>query len=105
MTTPAPAFIHPSDQAAERGTHYLEGVVRVYMMRSLDDTDTWVLDPASIGDEALLGDEDVENGNCPCERPDECNAAVERMEQLFMPSAEELMHMLATALDFTATKN
>lgn len=105
MTTPAPAFIHPSIQAAERGVHYLEGVVRVYMMRSLDDSDTWVIDPASIGDEALLGDEDVENGECPCDRPDECKAAVERMEQLFMPSAEELMHMLAAELGYTAIKN
>lgn len=106
MTTPAP-YVSASDRAAARGTHYVEEAVRVYLMRDLDDADRWVIDPTSFGD-PLFSDYD-ENGplneECQCERPDECEAVVERMGRITLPDGEELMQMLADALGYTVTKN
>ena len=41
MTVTEQAFVHPSEQAEARGTHYIEEGVRVYLMRDLSGTDTW----------------------------------------------------------------
>ncbi|WP_346923054.1 hypothetical protein [Glutamicibacter creatinolyticus] len=103
-TLTAPAFVHPSDQAAERGSHYVEGAVRVYLMRDLADTDKWVIDPASFGSSLELDDEII-NSECQCEKPQECDAVRTRMHHAEQPDGEELMHMLADALGYTVTKN
>lgn len=49
MTTIETVFVHPADQAEQRGTHYIEDSLSVYVMRDLDGADKWVLDPSVFG--------------------------------------------------------
>lgn len=87
------------------GTHYIEEVARVYLMRDLGGTDAWVIDPASFGEPLYSDHEDGPvNPECRCERPDECEAVVDRMREVVLPCGEELMHMLAAALGYAVTK-
>lgn len=37
-----------AERALERGTHYIEESVWVYLMRDWDGTDRWVLDPVTV---------------------------------------------------------
>ncbi|PCK23277.1 hypothetical protein [Rhodococcus qingshengii] len=106
MTVTDQAFVHPSEQAEARGTHYIEGAVQVYLMRDLDGTDAWVVDPSSFG-ESLYSDHDkgLENGECRCGNPAECEAVKIRMAMANLPDGEELMHMLADSLGYTVTKH
>ncbi|WP_301851087.1 hypothetical protein [Rhodococcus pyridinivorans] len=93
-----------SDQAQEKGTHYIEEAVRVYLMRDLDGKDKWVIDPASFG-EPLHSDYDEPLATeCLCDRADDCTATVSRMKDVSLPDGSELMYMLAEALGYTVTK-
>lgn len=105
MTVTEQAFVHPSEQAEARGTHYIEEGVRVYLMRDLSGTDTWVVDPSSFGESLCSDYEDLENGNCLCGKPAECEAIKGRMAMANLPDGEELMHMLADSLGYTVTKS
>ncbi|MGO4205664.1 hypothetical protein AB4Z09_28815 [Rhodococcus sp. TAF43] len=83
MTRVEQVFVHPSEPAAERGSHYVEGAVRAYLMRDLADTDKWVLDPSSFGD-GLFSDYDEHgpvSAECQCEKPEECAAVVGRLSR------------------------
>lgn len=106
MTTTEQVFVHPSEQAEKRGTHYIEEAVRVYLMRDLNGTDAWVIDPSSFGESLCTDyDEGLESGNCLCGKPDECEAVKGRMAMANLPDGEELMHMLADSLGYTVTKS
>ncbi|MFF0818629.1 hypothetical protein ACFYVR_26300 [Rhodococcus sp. NPDC003318] len=103
------AYVGLSEVAAERGTHYVEEAVRVYLMRDLNGADRWVIDPTTFGDPLFseysdYGDSGPVNDECRCERPDECAAVVERMSRVGMPDGEELMRMLAAARGYTVTR-
>ncbi len=54
MTNPTAAAPEPylcgGERAAAHGAHYIEETVRVYLMRDLAGTDTWVIDPTCFGD-------------------------------------------------------
>ncbi|MCX5046225.1 hypothetical protein OG921_23930 [Aldersonia sp. NBC_00410] len=106
MSTPVP-YVSASDRACERGTHYIEEAVRVYLMRDLDGTDRWVIDPTTFGDPLFsdYADHGPVRDECQCGRPDECAAVVARMLKVTMPDGEELLHMLAAALGWTVTKD
>ncbi|MFZ2175683.1 MAG: hypothetical protein WAW17_16925 [Rhodococcus sp. (in: high G+C Gram-positive bacteria)] len=104
MTAPTP-YLSASDLAAARGTHYIEEAVRVYLMRDLDGENTWVIDPSTFGEGLYSDYEDPVNVECQCERPDECEAVAAQMSRVDLPDGKELMHMLAAALGYTATKN
>lgn len=102
MTT----FMSCSDEAAAKGTHYIEEAARVYLMRDLDGADKWVIDPATVDGYQLESDYDngPQNIECTCERPADCTATVKRMEAIDLPTADELLHLLAHALGCTVTK-
>ncbi|WP_404316301.1 hypothetical protein [Prescottella equi] len=102
-TTTAPSFVHPAEQATECGSHYIEGAVRVYLMRDLAGIDQWVIDPASFG--SSLPAEETSNNECRCARPAECADVRTRMHMAELPDGEELMHMLADSLGYTVAKN
>ncbi|MET4614080.1 hypothetical protein ABIC28_005093 [Rhodococcus sp. PvR044] len=105
MTSAEQVVLNASDQAAVNGTHYIEEVVRVPLMRDLDGINLWVLDPAAL-DLAPESDYDgPQNRECRCGQPEECAVVVNEMAEESLPDAEELMHILATALGFTAIKN
>ncbi len=105
MTTTETVFVHPADQAEQRGSHYIEDSLSVYVMRDLGGTDKWVLDPSTFGESLYTSYEKPETGNCQCGKPEECEAAALRMGMASTPDAEELMHMLADHLGYTLTKN
>ncbi|WP_137725656.1 hypothetical protein [Prescottella subtropica] len=98
------APIHPADQATECDSHYIGGTVRVRLMRDLSGTDSWVVDPASFGTSLDL-EHPVENTECRCTDPDDCERIRMRMFLADLPDGEELMHMLADSLGYTVTKN
>ncbi|MDV7357669.1 hypothetical protein R4282_32260 [Rhodococcus oxybenzonivorans] len=106
-TIPTPeAYMSQGERALERGTHYIEESVWVYLMRDWDGTDRWVLDPVTVDGCGLdSGLEDgARNTECMCEEKAECNAIRERMDKVYLPAAEELMHLLAESLGYTVTK-
>lgn len=92
--------------ALERGSHYIEESVCVYLMRDWDGTDRWVLDPVTVDGYGL--DSGLENGarnsECMCEDQAECNAIRDRMDRAALPTAEVLMHLLADLLGYSVTK-
>lgn len=48
-TIPTPeANMSQAERALERGTHYIEESVWVYLMRDWDGEDKWVLDPVTV---------------------------------------------------------
>lgn len=106
MATAEQAFVHPSERADANGTHFIEEAVRVYLMRDLDGTDKWVIDPTCFS-EGLYSDYErgPVNSECRCGNPAECEAVKLRMDAAYLPDGEELMHMLADALGYTLTKN
>ena len=67
MTTIETVFVHPADQAEQRGTHYIEDSLSVYVMRDLDGADKWVLDPSVFGESLYTSYEKPETGNCQCD--------------------------------------
>nr|WP_250776434.1 hypothetical protein [Rhodococcus sp. MSC1_016] len=95
-----------AERALERGTHYIEESVWVYLMRDWDGTDRWVLDPVTVDGCGLdSGLEDgARNSECMCDNKAECNAIRERMDKVYLPTAEDLMHLLAASLGYTVTK-
>ncbi|MYV32001.1 hypothetical protein GQ649_32915 [Rhodococcus sp. DSM 6344] len=104
MSAPAP-YLSASDRAVLKGAHYVEEAVRVYLMRDLDGSNTWVIDPTTFG-EPLYSDYDdgpvIEE--CQCERPDECAGVVKVMSGIGLPDGEELMWMLADGLGYSVAK-
>lgn len=54
------------ERAAARGGHYIEESVSVYLMRDLAGTNTWVIDPASLG--AALETDNNMPSNAECQR-------------------------------------
>ena len=65
--------------AHDHNEHYIEEAVRVYLMRAVDGTDTWIIDPTCFG-ESLYSDYDkLQNPECRCERPEECADVLDRM--------------------------
>ena len=104
MSAPAP-YLSASDRAALKGAHYVEEAVRVYLMRDLDGSNTWVIDPTTFG-EPLYSDYDdgPVSEECQCERPDECAGVVKVMSGIGLPGGEELMRMLADGLGYSVAK-
>lgn len=93
-------------EAAAKGTHYIEEAVRVYLMRDLDGAAKWVVDPATVDGHPLESDYDggPVSAECLCDRPAECRAAVESMDEVDMPTATELLVLLAESLGYTIAK-
>ncbi len=108
MTNPTAAAPEPylcgGERAAAHGAHYIEETVRVYLMRDLAGTDTWVIDPTCFGDALPSEYDDPQNSECRCETPDECADIVGRMDKVGLPDGEDLMFMLAAALGYTLTQ-
>ncbi|UOT03557.1 hypothetical protein MPY17_32240 [Rhodococcus opacus] len=105
--TPTPqVHMSQAERALERGSHYIEESVCVYLMRDWDGTDRWVLDPVTVDGYGL--DSGLENGarnsECMCEDQAECNAIRDRMDRAALPTAEVLMHLLADLLGYSVTK-
>lgn len=44
------------------------------------------------------------NSECMCEDKDECNAIRDRMDRADLPSADDLLHLLAESLGYTVTR-
>lgn len=102
--TASEPYLTGGERAAARGAHYIEEAVRVYLMRDLNGTDTWVIDPTCFGDSLYSEYPEPQNPECLCERPDECGQILDRMTQVDLPDGTELMFMLAAALGYTLTK-
>lgn len=81
--------------------HYIEESVAIYLQRDPDGTDAWVLDPATLGGPLESNYEEPEIGNCECNRHFACKAVADRMVEVSLPDAEDVMRMLADALGFT----
>lgn len=63
----------------------IEEAVRVYLMRDLDGSNTWVIDPTAFG-EPLYSDHDdgPVSEECQCERPDECAGVLKAMSGIWI---------------------
>ncbi|MBO8150837.1 hypothetical protein HYG77_36645 (plasmid) [Rhodococcus sp. ZPP] len=94
-----------AERALERGTHYIEESIWVYLMRDWDGTDRWVLDPVTVDGCGLdSGLEDgARNSECMCDNQAECSAIRDRMDKVYLPTAEELLHLLAESLGYTVS--
>ncbi|WP_241031635.1 hypothetical protein [Rhodococcus koreensis] len=83
VPTPAEVYTSQGECALDRGTHYVEESIWVYLMRDWDGIDRWVLDPVTVDgcglDSGLDGARDSE---CMCEDKDECNAIWDWMDRL-----------------------
>ena len=99
-------YMSQAERALDSGSHYIEESVWVYLMRDWDGTDRWVLDPVTVDGYGLdSGLEDgARNSECMCEDQAECNAIRDRMDRAALPTATDLMHLLADSLGYTLTK-
>ena len=106
IPTPAEVYMCQGERALTRGTHYIEESIWVYLMRDWDGIDRWVLDPVTVDGCGLdSGLEDgARNSECMCEDKDECNAIRDRMDRAALPSADDLLHLLAESLGYTVTR-
>lgn len=91
--------------ALAHNEHYIEEAVRVYLMRAVDGTDTWIIDPTCFGESLFSDYDEPQNSECLCERPEECADVLDRMRGVGLPDGKELMFMLAAALGYTVTKS
>ncbi|WP_016881389.1 MULTISPECIES: hypothetical protein [unclassified Rhodococcus (in: high G+C Gram-positive bacteria)] len=99
-------YMSQAERALERGSHYIEESIWVYLMRDWGGTDRWVLDPVTVDGHGL--DSGLENGarnsECMCEDQTECNAIRARMDRAALPTAGDLLHLLADSLGYILTK-
>ena len=100
IPTPAEVCRTQGERALDRGTHYIEESIWIYLMRDWDGIDRWVLDPVTVDGCGL--DNGARNSECMCEDKDECTAIQDRMERL--PSTDDLLHLLAESLGYTVTR-
>lgn len=87
----------------ERGTHYIEESVSVYLMRDPDGVDDWILDPTTVSGEALDStlEHGPEIGNCECGQSSECARIAAQMGSVAaLPNGHQLLVMLAAALGY-----
>lgn len=80
--------------------HYIEASVQVYLRLS-DEGTHWIVDGASVDGYALdrgRSDDHATNEECACERDEECKALLEAANELRLPTAEELAHLILDAL-------
>lgn len=98
-------YMSQAERALERGSHYIEESIWVYLMRDWDGTDRWVLDLTVDGYGLDSGLENgARNSECLCEDQAECNAIRDRMDRATLPTADDLMHLLADSLGYSVTK-
>ncbi|SED97784.1 hypothetical protein [Rhodococcus koreensis] len=99
-------YMSQGERALARGTHYIEESIWVYLMRDWDGIDRWVLDPVTVDGCGLdSGLEDgARNSECMCEDQAECDAVRDRMDRAPLPSADDLLHLLAESLGYTLTR-
>ncbi|QYA99721.1 hypothetical protein I1A62_00590 (plasmid) [Rhodococcus sp. USK10] len=106
VPTPAGVYLSQGERALARGTHYIEESIWVYLMRDWDGVDRWVLDPVAVDGCGL--DSGLENGarnsECMCEDREACDAIRDRMDRAPLPSADDLLHLLADSLGYTLTR-
>ncbi|MDF3310458.1 hypothetical protein P3H15_36180 [Rhodococcus sp. T2V] len=103
VPTPAGVYLSQGERALARGTHSIEESIWVYLMRDWDGIDRWVLDPVTVDCCGL--DSGLENGarnsECMCEDRTGCDAVRDRTA---LPSADDLLHLLAESLGYTVTR-
>jgi hypothetical protein len=81
--------------------HFIEQTVRVYLRLS-DDGTRWIVDGPTVDGHSLdSAREDLcaTNSECACDRPAECRQVLEAAEKLPLPTAAELVALIAEALD------
>lgn len=85
--------------------HFIEDSVTVYL-RLDDKSEKWIVDGPSIDGYPLDSHDDnnPQNRECTCEDATACDKALEYGHKLPLPTAEQLMHLLAESLGYTLTK-
>lgn len=86
--------------------HKIEEVAKVYLQLNEDGTG-WEIDPVTCDGSPLFGyDNGPIDDECMCGRSTsvEHMALIGRAEAMDLPTAEELLHLLAEELGYTVTK-
>lgn len=81
--------------------HLIEQTIRVYLRLS-DDGTRWIVDGPTVDGAALDSAHDdlaSTNSECACQRPEECAALRTIADRLPLPTASQLVGLIADALD------
>jgi hypothetical protein len=84
--------------------HFIEQAVQVYLRLS-DDGTRWIVDGATVDGHSLDSAREelcTTNCECACGRPAECRAVLEHADKLPLPTAAELVVLMAEALELPA---
>ncbi|WP_006243430.1 hypothetical protein [Mycolicibacterium tusciae] len=95
---------HYYNQIHPPAAHFIEQTVAVHLRLS-DDGTRWIVDGPSVDGyplDSTYADLSATNSECACDRPEECTQVRDRADTLPLPTAAELVAMLADALDTPA---
>ena len=89
----------PGGDPRDADRHYIEEIATVYLKLT---SDGWAVDGPALDGYALHGyDAGPISANCECGDKPECEQLVAEAEQLPLPTAEQLLGLLASALGYT----